>query len=93
MQALTDTLLPIVNTINGYLSDYILAVSYTHLDVYKRQTRRSLKARPGCWPGRALKGWASGSFPAPLKARSSAYSWLPPGSRPHLQKEEGARRS
>lgn len=24
MQALTDTLLPIVNTINGYLSDYIL---------------------------------------------------------------------
>ena len=23
MQALTDTLLPIVNTINGYLSDYI----------------------------------------------------------------------
>ncbi len=26
MQALTDTLLPIVNTINGYLSDYILGI-------------------------------------------------------------------
>ena len=44
MKAVGDTLAVLVG------ENYINPVSYTHLDVYKRQGRRRRRPRPGCRP-------------------------------------------